>query len=177
MTTPVRLDPAFEVINAFIAALKLAFDPDQTNPPDGGGSKNVRFIATDGAPQAAWDAHSVQGSECGEPFLWVRVVRRYRSKNFPEPAININACELPEVIPVEVGIARCAPTSMTAEPTWEQYATEADISLDDSWRLSKALCIATKALGREHEVGTDIIHPFGPEGGVLGWSAQAYVSL
>lgn len=178
MTTsvPVCVDDATEVINAFVAALRKAFDPASSCPPDGGGTGNVRFLACDGAPQAAWNAHSAEDSECSEPFVWVRVAQRYRSAKFPDPVININPCDLPRVIAIEVGVARCA--LMALEPKWEQYAAEADVSLDDSWRLESALCAAMKGLVKKgHLVGTDILMPFGPDGGVLGWSAQAYVQF
>lgn len=174
-SVPVCADGASEVINAFITALRKAFDPGSSCPPDGGGTRNVRFIASDGAPQAAWDSHSANGDGCGEPFVWVRVARRYRSQRFPEPVININPCDLPRVIAVEVGVARCA--LMELQPSWEDYAAEAEVSLDDSWRLESALCAATGALKKDHLVGTDIMMPFGPDGGVLGWSAQAYVQF
>lgn len=175
MTQPVEcLDPAFDVINAFITALREGFDPTSNCPPDGGGSTDVRFFAGDAAPTAAWDAHAA-GSGCKQPFLWVRVVRRFRSKEFPTPTV-VTSCELPRVIEVEIGVARCALTEQ--EPTWAEYATEAEISLDDSWRIELALCRARSLLSmHDFRVGTDTIVPFGPEGGIIAWSGVAFVQF
>lgn len=177
MTSPV--DPAHAVVVAFIAALKLAFNPDDpVAPPAGGGTKDVRFFAGDAPALAAFDAHAGgNGENCGEPFVWVRVMRRYRSKVFPAPIVDSAAgCGTARVVAIEVGIGRCAVAD--AQPTWEQYDTEADVSLDDSFRIEIALCLAATALRKETlRVATDTISPYGPEGGVIAWTATAYVEL
>ena len=174
MTRPVRIDPAIAVIGGFINALKNAFTPEQPTPPDGGGTKDVRFFASEGPPLEAWNAYA-EDTDCAGPFIWVRVVRRYRSQRFPEPIINVNPCQIDTVIALEIGVARCAAIDLNT--SWDDYARQADVSLDDSWRIEQALCEATNALKQDHQIGVDTIVPFGPEGGILGWSAQAYIQL
>lgn len=167
-------DPASEVINVIMKALKRAFDPEFSCPSDAKVSPTVRFFAGEGMPLEAWNAHA-QATGCDEPLLWVRVINRYPSQRFPDPMININPCGLPEVIALEIGIARCC--VVDANPSWDEYATEAEQSLDDSWRVKNALCAAMSYLKDDHQVGTDRVEPFGPEGGVLGWAAKAYVQV
>lgn len=175
MTEPLcKTDPASGVVNAFIDALRVVFNPDQVCPPDGGGTTTVRFFAAEGPPIEVWNAHN---NGCREPFVWVRVVTRYRSLSFPSPAVDSNSCGLPRVVVIEVGIARCSVTGDRVK--WTEYAREAEISLDDSWRIEQALCVAATAL-RDKEftaVGTDSITPYGPEGGIYAWSALAYVQI
>lgn len=177
MTQPIcRTDPASEVVNAFIDALKRLFDPGQPCPPDGGGTENVRFFAAEGPPIEVWNAHNAGSGQCKEPFVWVRLVTRYRSENFPTPTVAKQSCDLPVVVVLEIGVARCSVVDERAR--WSAYAKEAEVSLDDSWRIELALCTAAKALRADnHAVGTDSITPYGPEGGVYAWSALAYVQL
>lgn len=168
-------DAASDIINVFIRALAEAFDPDSDCPPDGGGSNTVRFFAGEGAPLAAWNSHAT-GDGCEHPFLWVRAIRRYRSKVFPTPTVEHNPCRLPRVIAVEIGVARCAVVEL--EPDWDDYAREAEISLDDSYRIELALCRAATLLGRAGVmVATDTIAAFGPEGGVVAWTGIAYATI
>lgn len=164
------MDAASTAINAFVTAMLEWFKPDSNCPPDGGGSTDVRFFAGDAAPASAWDA---QG--CKQPFLWVRVVRRYRSREFPVPAV-VTDCDLPRVLEVEVGVARCALTK--ERPTWEEYGREAEVSLDDSWRIENVLCRARALLNKnDFRVGTGTIEPYGPEGGIIAWSGNAFVQF
>lgn len=176
MTAPVcKTDPASDVIGAFIDALKAVFDPDSPCPPDGGGTKEVRFFAAEGPPPEVWDAHNNGG--CKEPFVWVRAVTRFRSKVFPNPVVSTSPCDLPRVLVVEIGVARCSVTGTKVR--WADYAREAEISLDDSWRIERALCAAARQLSKveNRQVGTDSITPTGPEGGIYTWSALAYVEF
>lgn len=169
------VDPASAIIDAFMAAMREAFDPESSCPPDGGGTTEVRLFAGDGAPLAAWDAHA-QGGECKYPFVWVRAMRRYRSNLFPAPVIDSSPCSLPRVLAVEIGVGRCAVAE--ADPAWSAYATEAEISLDDSWRIETALCrVASQLAADNYLVGTDTINPYGPDGGVIAWTAVAYVQF
>jgi len=165
-------DGAVDVIGEVSVALWSAFGSDSPCPTDS--APTVRFFAGDGPPLEAWNAHSSGG--CDEPFLWVRVVRRYRTAGFPEPTTNVNPCGLSRVVVLEVGVARCA--LMDPQATWAEYADEANLSLADSRRMEIALCVAMSSLIRkDHQVGTDVILPFGPEGGVLGWTSQVYVGF
>lgn len=170
------VDPAMAVVEAAREALLEWFKPDSVVPAKVGTTTNVRFFAGDGTPMAAWDSHASQG--CVEPFIWVRMMRRYRSQTFPAPTINSNPCALPRVVPVELGVGWCAVVDQ--EPKWADYAREAEVSADTAWRLEEALCMAASLLRKddaERQVGTDTLVPYGPEGGVIAWTAVLYASF
>lgn len=172
------IDPALAVVAAYLDAMRKAFNPNDAEfPPTGGGTTNVRFFAGDGPALAAFEAHA-EGTDCAEPFVWVRVMRRYRSKVFPSPVLDQEqGCGTARVVAIEVGVARCSVT-VQETPTWEAYDAEADMSLEDSYRVEIALCLAATALrGAGHSVATDIINPYGPEGGVIAWVGTAYADL
>lgn len=167
-------DPLQAVISDVQAALLSAFNPASEFPPDGGGSITCRVVAGDAVSLELWDAHA-QGSDCAEPFLWVRVMRRFRAKTFPTPILATD-CATQRVVELEIGVARC--TKLSAEPDWDELAEEAEISLDDSFRIEVALCRAMAALtdhGRTVSTGT--ITPYGPDGGVVAWNGTLFVSL
>lgn len=177
-------DPASDVVNAFVVAMKAAFNPaDSVQPPLGGGSTDVRFFASDGAlPTSVWDPdNGGLAAGCRDPLLWVRVDRRYRAKarDFPAAFVGDKDCKDADVVralAVEVGIARCS--DMSAKPKWSALEREAEVSLDDSWRIETALCLAATALRKaKHAVATDTIAPLGPEGGLIAWTGMAYVSF
>ncbi|AHJ88519.1 hypothetical protein Jolie1_019 [Mycobacterium phage Julie1] len=181
MTEPVcRTDPAMEIIAAVSDAMAVEFGPREQCGPLVGATENVRFLAGDGAPLAAWDSHAKGGkSGCKEPFVWVRAMRRYRSATFPREALDQNPCSLPRVMPVEVGVAWCAVISDRPDraPKFEDLAREAEVSMDVAWRLENALCRAAKTLvSDDHKVGTDTLVPYGPEGGIIAWSGVIYAS-
>ncbi|SHV92115.1 Uncharacterised protein [Mycobacteroides abscessus subsp. abscessus] len=176
-------DPASDIVNEFINAMKKAFNPaDSVQPPLGGGSKDVRFFAGDGPlPLSVWDPEHGPATGCKQPLLWVRVDRRYRSRrsDFPAAYVAARDCKTADVVralAVEIGIARCA--DMSAKPKWPVLESEAEISLDDSFRIETALCLAATALTKpDRAVATDTIAPQGPEGGLIAWTGMAYVSL
>lgn len=174
MTQP-QADPATEIVTAYLQAMAEAFDPASPQPPSSG-TRTVRFFGGDAIPMAAWNAHSGGGEECAEPFLWVRLVRRFRTDMFPSPALDTTACGLPRVMQFEVGVGRCAVTEI--EPSWSDYALEAAVSLDDSWRIELALCRAGRLL-RQYGYPTAVgeILPYGPEGGVVAWTGESYVQF
>lgn len=170
-----RTDPAMEVIEAVIATMGEMFRGDAACPPKVGGTDSIRFFAGDGAPLAAWDSHVSQG--CDEPFVWVRAMRRYRSRAFPAPTVDAGPCDLPKVIAVEVGVGWCA--VIDQEPRWSDYEREALLSMDAAWRIEEALCAAATVLRRgasQRMVGTDTLAPYGPEGGVIAWTGVLYAS-
>lgn len=174
-------DGAQCIINEAIRAMKAVFSPNSSQPPIGGGSTTVRFFAGEATPLSAVDLHvAEEGCACGEaPFLWVRLMRRYRSKVFPQPYVGDDGCGSPVVVAIEVGIARCA-VMFSEECNFEDYATEAEISLDDSWRVEKALCIAAgwmKADLCSDAVALDAVTPYGPEGGVIAWTGILYARV
>lgn len=178
MTAPCPVDPAAEVINTFMDALRAWFPVGGPCPPVGGGTATVRFFATDGGG-LPWEPTAK------EPvFLWLRLAGRYRStaQVFPESFRGaLSACRSGSftAIGVEVGVERC--TSMQDDGSCGDWATlefEADRSRDDSYRLFKALCLAEQQLsGPERLVAIDTVEPRGPEGGVIGWTGMAYVQV
>lgn len=172
------VDPAINVISVFVDAMRRAFNPDDTiAPPTGGGSKNVRVFAGDGVLPPSL----IQATGCDTPLLWVRAAQRYLSepKSFPSVRVRMpDECEDTgfHTLGVEIGVGRCS--SMESGPTWDDLAAEADASLDDSWRLSLALDLAACDLrSKVRAFAADTIAPYGPEGGVIAWTAVAYVQL
>lgn len=152
------------------------FGPDAAVKAKVGTVNEVRLFAGDGIPLAAWN--SIQG--CGDVFVWVRIVRRYRTRTFPTPTIDSAPCSLTKALALEVGVASCA--SMEESPRWEDYAREADEAMDTAWRLEEALCVMSKRLktgeGEDAErlTGTDTVTPYGPDGGVLAWTGILYAT-
>lgn len=176
--TALRQDPAEVAINALMQAMREAFGPSSEQPPLGGGSSDVKFFAGDAIPLAAWSAHSDGNTDCSVPFLWVRLERRYRSKDFPAPWVGPAPCDVPVVYSLELGVGRCA--VVDPEPSWKDYQDEAEISLDDSWRVQLAMCRAASLLRRTTATvltAEDGVVPFGPEGGVIAWIGTMYVQL
>lgn len=170
-------DPASDIVNDFSNALRMVFDPASESPPDGGGSTTVHFFGGDAIPLAAWDAHN-DGDDCTHPMLWVRLARRYRSETFPAPAVSAVNCGIPRSLAMEIGVARCA--VIGAEVDLAAYSREAEISLDDSWRIEMALCVAgqlAKQNGHAISYAVDTIVPYGPDGGVVAWVGTAYVQI
>lgn len=164
-------DSAATAVNHMIRALLVAFDPDQSLPPTGGGTTDIKFVAGEGV---------ILEPDCenGLPFVWVRLAARFRTKPFPEPAVVVDSCGAGEAITLEVGVARCAYTGM--ETDWTEVRREAEISLDDSWRLSRSLCwlqTHLKNAAPGTDIGYDTIAPYGPEGGIIGWSTNVFIGI
>ncbi|MCV6982093.1 hypothetical protein H7I53_17910 [Mycolicibacterium pulveris] len=158
--------------------MRQAFKPDGECPPVGGGSETVRFFAGDDGVLAYWDPN---GRGCEDPFLWVRLWRRYRSssKAFPAAVVANRNCRNKDtfaVVEVEIGVGRCASTEVN--PKWSVLETEAEVSLDDSWRIETALRTAACRLQSEtRAVATDTVAASGPEGGLIAWTGVAYVQI
>jgi len=177
MTNPCH-DEASDVVNAFITAMRQAFDPAADCPPDGGGTTNVRFFAGDGELPSSLIP---QGPKCKQPLLWVRVAHRFRSRvgDFPAAFVGDAPCgtaDLRRVLAVEIGVGRCS--TMEAAPKWDVLEDEATVSLDDSWRIEKVLCVvATRLRTKSRAVATDTVAPFGPQGGIIAWTGMAYVQF
>lgn len=167
------------IINQIVCAMREAFDPASSYPPLGGGSTTVRVFAGDATPLGAVDLH-INDTECGQdPFLWVRLARRYRSQTFPQPYVGAAGCASQVVVAVEVGVARCA--AIEAEGVdWKTLAEEAEISLDDSGRIELALCRASGLMTRRNcsdMQAVDAIVPYGPDGGVVAWTGTLYAAV
>lgn len=171
-------DPASDIVDEFLTAMRQAFNPESDCPPDGGGSTEVRFFAGDDARPAALIP---VGPKCKTPLLWVRVDHRHRSTaaTFPDAFKgNTSGCAggLFSVLALEVGVGRCVTTEVS--PKFDTTEREATISLDDSWRIDRVLCVAAGRLrSPSRAVATDTVAPFGPDGGVVAWTGLAYVQL
>lgn len=168
------------ILNQAICAMREVFDPASSYPPLGGGSTVIRAFAGDATPLAAVDMH-ITDNGCGrEPFLWVRLVRRYRSQTFPTPYLGAAGCQSQRVVAIEIGVARCAVIQTPEGTDWKTLALEAEISLDDSGRIELALCRASALMQREQcsdMQAVDAIVPFGPEGGVIAWTGNLYAAV
>ncbi|AQT82504.1 hypothetical protein B1R94_02335 [Mycolicibacterium litorale] len=159
--------------------MREAFDPDSASPPAGRGSTTVRFFAGDENALQVWDPDARGG--CADPFLWVRVPRRFRSRTdtFPQAYVGDWGCNqagVISVVEIEVGVGRCA--SIDPAPKWSDLERENEISLDDSWRielvLRRGVC---KLRTPQRAVATDTVGVAGPAGGAIAWSGVAYVQL
>ena len=178
MTSPI--DPAIAILGGFVDAMKLAFNPDDAvAAPKGGGSKNVRLFAGEGALPPSLIVSAGRG-QCAEPLLWVRLALRYLSRDSQFPAVFEGAtlCDDGDINPalaIEVGVGRCS--TMDAEPEWDTLADEADISLDDSFRLTLAMNLARDRLTQQNHItafATNTVVPYGPEGGTVSWTGMAH---
>lgn len=170
-------DGAECIINSVLCAMREVFSPSSSYPPVGGGSETVAFFACEATPLSAVD---LQG--CNTPFLWVRLMRRYRSETFPAPYVGGANCALQEVIALEVGVARCALTldENGNPPSLADYAREAEISLDDSWRIQRAMCRAVTLMRKNEcsDMGAqDVTMPYGPDGGIVAWIGTLYARV
>jgi len=175
------VDPASDVVTAYVKALRDMYDPKGPCPPVNG-SANVRTLSGAGPAAAAFEDHRRQVRDCKEPFLWVRVGRRYRAQpggSLAQPIID-QATECmanPRVVQIEVGVGRCAVADFT-KATWDDYSREFEEGLDDSWRIENVLCRAATRLRKTgHKIGSNTIDPYGPEGAVVMWVGTAYVQL
>jgi hypothetical protein len=167
------------IINQTIRAMRDVFSPTSSQPPLGGGTETVRFLAGEASPMAVVDLH-IADCECGkDPFLWVRLLRRYRSRTFPQPFIGDDPCGSPVVVALEIGVLRCAVVGQP-DSSLEDYGKEAEISLDDSWRIELAQCQAVSKLKQARcsdMVALDAVVPYGPDGGIIGWTGSLYVRV
>ena len=178
MSSPI--DPARAILDEFVTAMGAAFNPnDAVATPKGGGTSNVRVFAGEGELPASLIVNTGSG-ECVEPLVWVRLAQRYlaRDTGFPDAFTGRLGCGEADVHPalaVEVGVGRCS--TMEDDPAWDTLADEADISLDDSYRLMLGVELARVRLqGWARAFAADTVAPFGPHGGVIAWTGMAYVS-
>lgn len=146
---------------------KLAefFDPSH-NAPLGGGTQIVHVIAGEYPIAPAWGGEDGE-CDCNDPFIWVRVQSRFRTKDFPVPLVRQTDCSSTAVT-IEVGVARCAPDDLTPE----QQEKQAFVQWDDAFRLDLALC-AAMGVARNQGVALNTAlnpgEPFGPEGLIIAW--------
>jgi hypothetical protein len=171
---PTPSNRVIDIVVAAQTAMLKAFNPtDAIQPPLGGGSEMCRVIIGAAVALELWDAHAV-GTNCKEPFMWVRLHRRFHSQQFPAPVIDTTTCTLPEVVELEIGIGRCSKVSEVID--WKNQALEGAVALDDSWRMSLAACLFRDILSTQ-DVGIGTTNPFGPEGGVVGWITTLFAAI
>lgn len=180
-------DPAECVINHLISGLLASFDATSEIPPLGGGALIARFFAGDQIPLAAFVAHrdELEGNDtnctegCCQPFLWVRLLRRYRTTDFPNPIVT-PGCNVTRALAVEIGAARCSVPEAT--PTMDAWGDEAEVNRDDGWRLDIALCMGLTAAINDQDCAAEVfaieqVIPYGPDGGVIGVVGTAFVQI
>lgn len=169
------MDPLSVAITDLMRIVRGIYDPDTTYPPIGGGTKTVHFVSGEGP---AWDPMAsrigeVEGDACS-PFVWVRLVSRYRTTTFPEAETTVNCGGIP-VVALEVGVGRCV--NIDAEVDWGVIATEAEWGFDDAFRLDRIGCVMKGEYQNRAQIAVDPILPEGPEGGGVVWSTTIYVGL
>lgn len=168
-------------MNNVICALKEVFAPNSSCPPLGGGTERVRVFAGEAPPLSAVDMHLADdGCGCGQqPFVWVRLMRRFRTETFPQPYVGDRGCGAPVAVAIEIGVARCAAV-FDPDCSWSTYEAEAEVSLDDSARIELAMCRASslmKAGNCADMVALDATIPYGPEGGIFAWLGTLYARV
>jgi hypothetical protein len=169
----VCIDPVEPIITAVMSAMRFSFDPAGDCPPEGGGTTDIHFVSGEGP---MWDPIVTMNDDaCDDPFVWVRLAARYRTRVFPAPDMQVG-CEGMTVVHLELGIGRCSPQSMLPIPDWALIASEAEVGRDDSWHLDKAVC-AARALLPDQLIAAEPISPLGPDGGGIVWSTTIYVGI
>lgn len=172
------MDSAVTVIGLTVTRLREFFTPSASVPPLGGGTDLVNILAGEAVIPPPWvgvgEDDEVSCGDCG-PYLWIRLVSRWRTDNFPQKSIT-GSCGSQRAITLEAGIARCHPLDGTPAEL-EQLAA---IQWDDSWRIDSALCAAMQDAEKAGKATASALgdgEPWGPEGLVLAWLQPAYAQL
>ncbi|NKY48038.1 hypothetical protein [Nocardia cerradoensis] len=169
------MDPVATVIGLALTRLRQVFAPDASAPPLGGGTDTVYILAGDTGIIPEWvGTNSDSCDDCG-PYIWVRLVRRWRTTEFPTESVTAD-CGAQKAITIEAGIARCHPVDADAAEL-EQLAA---VQWDDAWRIDLALCAAmgdAEAAGRVGRAALGPGEPFGPEGLVIAWTQLAHAEI
>lgn len=168
------MDTAVTIIGLAVTRLGQVFSPTASTPPLGGGTDRVWIVAGEEVVPPPWVGTESDCDGCG-PYLWVRLVRRWRTTEFPNETVSAQ-CGVQKAITIEAGIARCHPLDADADELEKISA----VQWDDSWRIDRALCFAMGDARREG-VATDTAlgagEPFGPSGLVLAWTQLAHAEL
>lgn len=168
-------DPAPRVIGLIVEQLRAFFTPNQDVPVLGGGTDLIHVVAGEAAPPPVWFGN--RDSDCGDPYLWVRLVTRFRTKDFPAPA-DATDCRTRRALTIEAGIARCVWTH--PDPSPDELEEQALVQMDDGWRMDLALCAAMGEAVRVQAVTDTAIgvgEPYGPEGGTAAWLQSVSVQF
>lgn len=171
------MDAAVTVIGLTVTRLREFFSPTASVPPLGGGTDLVNILAGEIVVPPPWvgvDQDEVSCEKCG-PYLWVRLVRRWRTDAFPQESV-VGKCSSQRAITIEAGIARCHPFNATPE----ELEQEAAVQWDDSWRIDAALCAAMQDAERAAAAAATALgtgEPYGPDGLVIAWTQIAHAQL
>lgn len=178
MTEPLNLyDPSQDVVTELMKVVRAVYDPNTSYPPVGGGTTKVHLVSGEGPswdPMASRIGEQGGDSDCPDPFIWVRLLSRYRSTAFPEPS-SIPGCAGIPVLALEVGVGRCV--NIDAEVDWRIIAQEAEWGIDDAYRLDKIACVLAGHLGETALVSSEPAVPEGPDGGGIVWSNTVFVGI
>lgn len=168
-------DRVVPVVSHIVDSLRDFFSEGQQVPPKGGGTESIHIVAGEFAVPPAWENSDCNG--CGDPFVWVRVQNRFRTRDFPVPAEKQQCGRDQRAFTVEVGVARCAPAD---ELDLDALGEQAFIQWDDAWRIDMALCAGLEA-AKQRGVATDtaigVGEPYGPEGLIIAWLQTAQVQI
>lgn len=173
----VTQDPSQEFILELMNVVRAVYSPDSGYPPVGGGTKAVHFVSGEGPswdPMAGRYGEQDDDGDCANPFVWVRLVTRYRSTSFPEATVMPGCSGIP-VLVLEIGVGRCV--NIDAHVDWEVIANEAEWGLDDAFRLDKIACVLTGRLGNRAMVAAEPASPEGPDGGGIVWSTNVFIGI
>ena len=136
-------------------------------------------------PQSPVIPRILQRPRPGEPpcktLLWVNVLRRYRTRNFPVEDASAG-CGGALCVVVQVGAARCAAVldEYGNPPDAAVMEREALMLLDDADRLEAALCRAAGDLESGGLVNQTVIggwEPIGPMGGITSGVMTAWFEI
>ena len=170
-------DASQEFVTELINVVRAVYRPDSEYPPVGGGTTAVHFVSGEGP---SWDpmlgryGDEQDQTDCPDPFLWVRLITRYRSTSFPEAAVA-DGCDGIPVLVMEVGVGRCV--NIDPEVDWSVIAKEAEWGLDDAYRLDKIACVLKGYLANRALVAAEPATPEGPDGGGIVWSTTVYIGI
>jgi hypothetical protein len=116
--------------------------------------------------------------ECCAGLAWVRLVRQYPSRSFPDPDEGVSPCDVARwAIVFELGVARCAPTGdLGTIPSCEDWTAAAVIHYADLAALRRtACCYATQYRGQRKIVVSEGV-PQTTEGGCTSLTMQVTIS-
>ena len=120
---------------------------------------------------------STNDDECCSGLGWVRIVRTEPVRGVGDP-FNVSCFTQDRNLVLEMGVARCAPTSpATSFPTEEEWTAVA-LQLDaDHGAMESALCCAFTDLegSAAEEVSAGAYEPFGVDGNCIGGTLQVTV--
>lgn len=167
-------DPGDDIITAVITTFKSMYDVGLDCPPVGGALSDTGVVHFLPGDAALWDPLVGEGDGCDDPFLWVRLMSRFRTSHFPEPEV-LNTCTGVDVLHLELGVGRCVNIDPGIDYTI--LATEAEWGLDDSWRLDRTICLLRGVLQKDVMIASEPITPSGPDGGGLVWTVVLYIGI